>query len=456
MPGDLSVSDKGVSEILGHSNYKFKKKNGLYVVEHKKLNPFLKKAAKVVLPIVTTALLTTAALKAEQISGNVDDVHTDEPIPELVVGAEGLGESTTNDNGHYNIPDPNSVRMPNIIITKPLFDAGIFNVLGQEIYGFNKTDGRFHWNGRTNSGIPASSGIYYLWNGGKAKSFFHENGESNIITLSPPDLTQRIDNKGGHRTASIRNFTILGNEVYHDLSRMINIGDSTLYHPFMIPIEEREEEDWVYRNTLEGFKRLFGLATPRPSDLPLPIWIYEDNIPEPNDSVDYIDILSSVIEDFNRNGNWYDEEFNILRGDFPEHDSANYADFPQEEIERIGEGVVFNFLNSPYRGGNAYTHLFRGYEDDTNYLFIVDINRNLDRAPPITLRGVSSRELFRVIGGNDNSPHNSSYISANEAVNVGGIHPQEEKIIRLCWDINRRCPTKYDWPDIHWYQPTER
>ncbi|MDP8240042.1 MAG: hypothetical protein P9X24_13200 [Candidatus Hatepunaea meridiana] len=80
---------------------------------------------KYFLPII----LCIVPLKAERISGYIDHVNSDESLSGLRVQVEGLGETTTDENGYYEIGsdaviiDPD-YRLPLLQSTKfVLFDA---------------------------------------------------------------------------------------------------------------------------------------------------------------------------------------------------------------------------------------------------------------------------------------------------------------------------------------------
>jgi hypothetical protein len=413
--------------------------------------------------LLTAGAMLISPLKAEQLSGTIDDVYitNQENIQgELLEGVEvqvqDLGSDMTDNNGNYNIFNT-SVIDPEYNLPDRLTDNNrLYDISGRKISDIDKNniEARIL---PENVNLP--SGRYFIQlESGLAIPFTKLDKSRTLpnILAEKQRLEESLKN-GRNRTSAVRRLTA-SKDGYHVLSRDINIEDNTLYNPFMIPVEEREDTSWVYPTTLDGLSVYIGpisgtlYLVPRPSDLPFPIWIYENNIPEPNDSVNYLEIISSVCDDFNRNGNWYNPEFNILDGDFPQHEDRKYSDFPQDEIDRIGKGVIFNFVSGPFGGGLGFVRRIREYEDGTDYLFIVDISRGLGRFTPRALRGVASRELFRVSGGVDRSPQDSPYISAYEAVNVDRLHPQEEKIINLCWNINQRYPTNANRPNIRdWY-----
>ena len=145
--------------------------------------------------------------------------------------------------------------------------------------------------------------------------------------------------------------------------------------------------------------------------------------------IDFEQSLTNSVLDIEHNdrNNWYNNEFTI------------------EDIEK---GAILIFTNNPYGGGRAYTRIIGKYDDDTPYLFEVEIDSNL------TQRGAEAvirRELGRVLSIYDGAPYRSNYVMAHEWVGSDHFHPQELKIIDLFYDINQRFSTKADRPDMRWY-----
>ncbi|MDP8240043.1 MAG: hypothetical protein P9X24_13205 [Candidatus Hatepunaea meridiana] len=224
-----------------------------------------------------------------------------------------------------------------------------------------------------------------------------------------------------NRTASTRRLTVTGNG-FHDFNRMIDV-------------DEKEDTSWVYDNTLEGYKSLCVAPIsgtpvgPRPGDLPFQIRVPE-RFPRGIRNTDFRQSLINSVLDIEHNdrNNWFNN------------------DFTHEEIDK---GVILIFTNSPYGGGRAYTRIIGEYEDDTPYLFEVEIDSNLAQR---SSEAVWRREFGRVLSLKANVPQNAhGYVMRIESVGWETFHPQEIEIINLHWDINRRFTTKADRPNMEWY-----
>ena len=396
---------------------------------------------------VLSSILALAPLKAEQISGTVDNVYitnNETKQGELLQGVgievDGLGFDITDENGNYSIPQ-NPVIEPGYdrpVLVNPS-SPSLYDALGRRIARLS------------NDNLEARISPIHLPNG---KYFIKDNNnlfarpygfisEGSFLPIFNFDEYIRNERKRAKESFKNRSMTSMtrrltaSKEGYHDFTINVNIGNSTEYNLFMIPREVKDDTSWAYETTFECFDDLFRLPPLKRDDIPFPVYVYEENIPAGNDSVDYLELLSSSLDSINLGGIWYDTNINILEGDFPEHDSSMYEDFPEEEIERIGKGVLVNFLGSPHGGGYGYNHRIRDPDEiGYDYFFINDIYRWSSR--PDQLRDIYLREFMRTIGMHDNAPHRSNYVMAYEWGGIPRIHPQEKKAIKLAYNINQR------------------
>jgi len=402
------------------------------------------------------ALLINPA-RAERLSGTIDNVFiTDnenlrgELLQGHNVNAEGLNSDVTDANGFYEIT-PNSVsqdyRFPQNISEGRLYDIG-----GRQISKLNKQD----LTSRllpSNVNLPTGKYFITLDNGLTVPHLVLDNYSRTLPEILGNIERVRESSKKSSRTDAIRNLTITG-DGYHNLQRSINIEDNTEYNPFMIPVQTREDDEWVYENGLDGLKdyavgwdgKILG---PRPGDLPLDIFV-RNSLPTGNNKINYQTSMDLFLNGIENNGelNWFNNDLFYRDGN---------------QLNEIEKGVIFTFTNRPAGGGLAYTHTRARYEDGTPYLWEVEIDSSFGYEVDIdehreayqrALTGIFNREGGRVLDLSDNAPQNArGYVMRRESAGWSTFHPQEKQILKLLYNINQRYETRTERPNIRdWYR----
>ena len=403
------------------------------------------------------SLLTAGAMllnplhsKAEQISGTVDNVYITnqetlqgELLEGINVEAEGLGSDITDENGFYLISQ-NPVIEPGYdrpVLVNPS-SPSLYDALGRRIAKLSNDNLEARI-----SPVRLPSGKYFIKDNNNL--FARPYG---IVTLGGYNLPvfnfdeyikkekQKFDESfksRKNRTSSIRRFTA-SKEGYHEFSRTYDIRDSSTYDFFMVPIDSAESEDYdtildVYKSLCTGWNN----QRPRqrdPRDLPLSI--YNQNIPEPNDSVNYLEGLLASIEDAEHNGrnNWFNNEF-------------------LDALVDSGEvGVNIIYTNNIPGGGVGWTQIEEIYGEghyvESPYRWTIYIRRNFRSQGSVnsTIR----RELARVMGLASSSS-DREYIMWSTGLLAHEFHPDELKTLDMHYSIIQRDYGFYFSPHMDWY-----